>query len=199
MKNKIVLFTLIVCALASCKTTPTKDSPLVEQASPPSTLPTSDLNAADLNDYHQAKGHMVSEAYDQAKDILSRLHRMRPSHTGIAVNLAICEFQLKQFIESQNILNKILDKDAPAQAYNLQGLLHVQNNAHIEALKSYERALKLDNTLFDAHFNIALLYDVYFQNIEAAYKHYQTYLALTPLEDEDTKNWLEQLKYSLGN
>lgn len=190
---------LITCLgfLVSCGSAPviqpTQPSPAVIAVTP-----SNELSARDLDKYHQAKGYIVSNQYKQARSILTVLSQKKSTHTGVLINLAMCEYKLKNYKKSQQILNQAFSYNKLiAQAYNLQGLLFIEEKNITKAFNSYKHALKLDNTLYNAHYNIALLYDIYFQDIPKAYQHYQQYLALSPIEDKNTQNWLEQLKHSL--
>ncbi len=83
-----------------------------------------------------------------------------------------------------------------AEVHNVLGLLAVEQKAFKKAETEYLLAVTLDKKLASAHYNLALLYDIYFQDIDKAYQSYQTYLSLNP-NDSKTRDWVDQLKYSL--
>jgi len=76
-------------------------------------------------------------------------------------------------------------------------LIAVSRGKYKEAETHYLTAIKLDNKNASAHYNLALLYDVFYQDIRSAIPHYEQYLALINQEDEDTLNWVEELKLNL--
>ena len=67
-----------------------------------------------------------------------------------------------------------------------------------EAEKYYKTAISINKNFALAHYNLALLYDIYFQDIKRAYAQYLKYLSLVP-DDKETQAWADELKYSLGN
>ena len=128
---------------------------------------------------------------------LNKLIKKHPDHFGINLNLAILHFKNKDTVIAQEYIDnaKKIDKRSPA-LNNLIGLIAVENKEFELARDSYEYAIKQNKNFANAHYNLALLNDIYFQNIQSAYDSYLTYLKLNP-DDETVKDWVEQLKYSL--
>lgn len=158
------------------------------------------LNETDLDLYHQAKGHIVINDFASAEEILRQLHIKYQNHYGVLLNLAISKFKLKDMDNAQEYLQRAMDIDQAnktSEAHNLQGLMYTEQGKIELAKESYEAALQLDPNSFNAHFNLGLLYDVYYQQLTTAYAHYEQYLNLNPNDDQSTKNWLRELKYSI--
>ena len=86
-----------------------------------------------------------------------------------------------------------------AQALNLLAYLEQVSGEIRSAEKHYKEAIKNKDDYAIAHYNIALLYDVYLQDIESAIPHYERYLKLTNNKDKSTADWLEQLKRTKEN
>jgi len=81
-----------------------------------------------------------------------------------------------------------------AQELKLLAYLEQLNGEIRLAEKNYKEAIKNKDDYAIAHYNIALLYDVYLQDIASAIPHYERYMTLTNNKDKATADWLEQLK-----
>ncbi len=68
-----------------------------------------------------------------------------------------------------------------------------------DAKKDYIKAIELKPDYINAHYNLALLYDIYLQEITLAIKHYETYLSLLKKTDEATQEWVNHLRGTLAN
>ena len=65
--------------------------------------------------------------------------------------------------------------------------------------KHYKEAIENKNDYAIAHYNLALLYDIYFQDVAKAIPHYEKYMELINNEDKNTADWLEQIKRKTDN
>ncbi|MFV9615434.1 MAG: tetratricopeptide repeat protein, partial [Gammaproteobacteria bacterium] len=81
----------------------------------------------------------------------------------------------------------------------LRGQLFVTKRKIHDAKKDYEKAIELKPDYSNAHYNLALLYDIYLQEMALAIKHYETYLSLIKKPDEATQEWVNHLKGVLAN
>ena len=81
----------------------------------------------------------------------------------------------------------------------MRALLHLQNGEIRLAERDYKNAISLYPGYAIAHYNLALLYDIFLQQLEPAIEHYSIYLQLLGREDEDTQNWIKHLENSLAN
>lgn len=197
--SKIGVFFLVFSLLIGCESSgPKKAMPTQVDATKESIVPAF-LSDADELLYQQAVDAINRNEFKKAEKSLVNLQKKYKSHLGSQVNLAIIYFKQEKYPESERAAKTALNIDENnAAIYNLLGLIAVENKDFKYAEKYYVKALTVDKNFADAHHNAALLYDVYFQDIPTAYKHYRAYLALTP-NDNEIKNWVEQLKYSVGN
>ncbi len=83
-----------------------------------------------------------------------------------------------------------------AQAYNLQGLILQKEGQFEQAKQAFEKAIDRKSQYAEALYNLALLYDVYLQDIAKAVTYYNQYLAIVG-EDDATQGWVDQLSSSL--
>jgi len=63
----------------------------------------------------------------------------------------------------------------------------------------YLKAIEIKPAYANAQYNLALLYDIYLQEIELAIKHYEIYTSLLKKPDEATQEWINHLKGTLKN
>ena len=194
---KLILSLAIVSVLTSCANHETKSTSKTPETVKIDRKPTT-LSAADEIDYQQAKDALDTKDYKRAKSLLQKLNKRHPSNESIQGNLAITYFNTKEFnfAKKHADIAKELNAKNP-KILNLLGLIAVENHEFKDAESFYEDALKLDKAYAYAHFNLALLCDVYFQDVDRAYQHYTRYLALVDGADQEVKDWVEQLKYSL--
>lgn len=145
--------------------------------------------------YQQALADLEEKKPQQAEQALSQLARERGDLAEPWLNLALSQYQQQHWEASAKTTEALLTRfpDLP-QAYNLAGLLAVEKGEFSKAQEHYSRALQLDPDYANALYNMALLQDIYLQNIPSAVNYYSQYLR--HVEDEATKAWLEQLSQS---
>jgi tetratricopeptide (TPR) repeat protein len=145
--------------------------------------------------YQQALADLEQQKPQQAERALAQLARERGDLAEPWLNLALSQYQQKHWDESAKTTAALLTRfaDLP-QAHNLAGLLAVEKGEFSKAQEHYTKALQLNPDYPNALYNMALLQDVYLQNIPSAVNYYSQYLR--HVEDEATKAWLEQLSQS---
>ena len=79
----------------------------------------------------------------------------------------------------------------------MMGFIEKQKGNIVKARDYYLRAIEIKDNYALAHYNLALVYDIYIQDIPKAIGHYQKYLALIKRKDQKTAEWVEQLKASM--
>jgi len=180
-------------------------------ASVPSNIPSaaSEIKAQDSNIqepsieslvtlYQDALTELNNNNFKTAEKYFLEVTKTHPDLAGPWANLALIYIKQEHYEKAENYIQKSLEKNPEmAQALNMAGFIEERNGNINKAKNYYEKAIekKPDYTL--AHYNLALLYDVYLQDIVEAIKHYQQYLSLLDSEDEKTENWVEELKYNL--
>ncbi|MFL0809035.1 MAG: tetratricopeptide repeat protein [Agarilytica sp.] len=158
---------------------------------------TSDLSALDANLYNKALATLDADKMKSAAKQLARLQNKNPGHTGIKINLATALYLAGDLDAAAETVKQALSLNANIAALqNIHGLIAFEKKEFKNAETAYLHAIKLDKNLANAHYNLALLYDQYYQDIPKAYRYYQSYIKLNP-SDQATTEWVEQLKYSL--
>lgn len=149
--------------------------------------------------YQQALAHLNRNELDQAEAILRPYTQQHPDLAGPWANLGLIEIKRNRIEEAERRLKTALERNPKLpQALNLLGLVESRkgNFRQAEALYSQAIAHKGDYAL--AHYNLALLYDVYLQDVAKAVPHYEHYLQLIDHKDEATASLLKRLKARLN-
>jgi tetratricopeptide (TPR) repeat protein len=140
--------------------------------------------------------------FDDAKAdiIFSQFIESYPNQAGAYVNLACIRYRQQRFDESMELIDRAirLNERIP-QAFNLQAQLRIRKHQFMLAEQDYLKAIELDTEYTNALYNLALLYDIYFQDIARAIPYYESYLGLLKEPDEATRDWVNQLKNTLNN
>lgn len=182
---------LSACTQESVKTA-------TDETAPQETIPTVEITAGDREQYQEGLTALENNEDGKAESIFLDLTRSQPYMAGPYCNLALIQYKKGQYEESLKTIDRAITlSDKIAQAYNLRAQIHIRNGKIKEAESDYLKALELDQNYANAHYNIALLYDIYYQEIPKAISHYEKYLALLGRPDKATSDWINHLKGSL--
>lgn len=193
--SRIAFIAVLSLLLSNCATQP---APAVTQVAPPDELSTpGSLSQAQQVEFRAAITEIGKENYKRGIKLLKQLDK-QGDFDSVAANLALAYYKTSQLDDAKNSVNRALQiNSSNAKAHNLSGLIAMQEGEFPKAEQAFLEALKLDNNYALAHYNLALLYDVYYQEIRKAYDHYLRYLVLVEYSDKETMSWVEQLKYSV--
>ncbi|MFL0799660.1 MAG: hypothetical protein K6L80_04355 [Agarilytica sp.] len=155
------------------------------------------LSPIDREHYEKALNNLDQKAYKKSLKALQKLDKKHPNHLGVKINLATNYLLVERLDLAASTAQQALSiNNTVAEVHNVLGLIAIEQKAYKKAETEYLLAVTLNKKLAEAHYNIALLYDVYFQDINKAYAYYNSYLELEP-DDQKTRDWVDQLKYSL--
>ena len=153
----------------------------------------------ELQLYKSAIIALNNNELDKAEQLFITISARQPNIAGSWANLALISIKKSDLTQAEFYAKTALAKNANMpQALNLSGYL-AQKKGEINKAKSYYLSAishKSDYAL--AHYNVALLFDIYLQDIAKAIEHYQFYLAYSKKKDENTENWLEGLKATMA-
>lgn len=184
----------LVGALSGCGSVQTRE--------PTSSLQTQGLELLTTDQKAQfTKALNAMQASDSAKarSILTKLIEQQNRVAELHLNLAIVEYRQQNYDAASKSLDQVLKLSPKSpQAYNLQALLAIKKGEFKEAEASLSKALDIKADYSRALYNMALLQDVYLQDIPRAVQFYQRYMEQAP-DDTATKDWLMQLQGSLDN
>lgn len=182
---------LVLVMLVGCESTPTKTrggSVSLDQVAP-----------SDLQLYQQALRYLIDSEPGRAEKGLRQLRRKYPAVMEVNFNLALAHSQQHKFAQAEEVLAVVL-RDAPntAPAHNLAGFIAMSEGQFHEAQQHYQKAIDIEPGYANALYNMALLHDVYLQNIEVAVDFYTRYLAQVE-GDSETEDWIQHLRFSMKN
>lgn len=135
-----------------------------------------------------------------AKALLLGLTQRYPLAGKPWVNVGLISFRRGELDRAQQAAEKALELQPEiAVADYLLGMIAQKKGDAPNAMIHYLAALEKDEQHAHSHYNLALLYDTYYQDLENAVFHYRRYLALIANEDEATLSWVRELESQLRN
>jgi Tfp pilus assembly protein PilF len=171
--TRLIGLVVMTCLLFSgCSSTPTRSQQTT--ASP-----------AMEADFAQALEYMQTANWAGAMDILEGLAVQNEQLPGVWLNLGIARSKLGDSDNAITALEQAVQLDpANAIAHNQLGIVYRQAGDLVRAKQQYEESLGADSRLADAHWNLAMLYELYLHEPARALHHYQEYQQLTGSDDQ---------------
>lgn len=189
----ISLFSLAACAGPSIK-------PLVEDQAVSKVESHDTPPAFDTALYQQGITALDNNELAEAQQIFNQFIDRNPGLSGAYTNLALIHFKLEEYEQSLKLTSRALELNMKQpEAYHLSAQIFIKMGKINDALAHYQKAIELKPAYRNAHYNLALLYDIYLQEIELAVKHYQIYMTLIEKPDQPTQEWIDHLKGMLKN
>lgn len=193
--NKLIIAGLVLL-LSGCASVPTP--PTASAKKPTSSAKAKAEAKAEITMYALAMADIKTNKLNQARDLLTKLTDKHPELAGPWANLALVDIKAKDLTKAKQHVNKALKRDpAMPQAYNLLGYIDKQQGHINQAISDYQQAIAKKPDYALAHYNLALLYDVYLQDVPKAVQHYKRYLALSKTPDKRTAAWVKELESSM--
>lgn len=190
------LLILAILLSTACSSTPSRQQELSE--GPTEVNGEISVSAAEKHLYRQAITALNAGQLDEAESLLRTFSEQKPQFAGPLANLGLVYYKKGNKELAAETLNRALEKNSKqAHALNLLGEIAYEEGQASKAEDYYKRALAIKDDYANAHYNLALVYDIYFQDVARAVVHYRRYMELTNFDDKDTANWLEQLENSL--
>lgn len=187
----------LVIVLGGCATQPRQDA-----ITPTGTDSTGSLgvSAADETElYRRAITALNNSQLDLAEAELKKIAKSRSDLAGPWLNLALIDIKKKDLENAYKNLNKALERNPKmAQAFNMRGFLELARGNITKAVADYRQAITLKEDYALAHYNYALVHDIYFQDMKTAVQHYKRYLELTKSQDKKTADWVVELERNLA-
>lgn len=148
-----------------------------------------------MAEYARALQTRMAGNHQQALVMFRSLAERFPQLSGPQLNVGLIYMEQQDFAKAQQALEKCLAiNDANPYAHNALGLALREQGKFDDALIHYERALVLDPKYARAHFNLAVLAELYLQDLSLALKHFQAYQDLQKIPDENVGNWIVDLQ-----
>ena len=128
-----------------------------------------------------------------------------PEYPGALVNLSIAYDRAERTDDAMQMVDMALAIDPEYKyALNQQGILLRKQGDLQAADKAWRAALAQDENYANAWYNLGVLYDLYFQDLETALDAYQRYQALAADDpgftepDRQVAGWIRDLERRLG-
>ena len=208
--SKSTLAIVLITMLAACQGGPERapePAPEVEPAPAVETAPVSEEAEAqpepepvDFNQqfYEEAVASLKSGKAGIALELLLKVSSDAPDKPFVFTNLGLTYLKLqKPELAEQAFQQAIKLNDDDAVAHNHLGILLRQQGEFEAARQHYQKALKIDSGYALAHLNIGILYDIYFQDLKLALRHYQRYQALIGEENSQVAGWIVDIERQL--
>jgi tetratricopeptide (TPR) repeat protein len=187
---------LVLLALTGCTGIATHE-PASGVLAPGETLSASADNETNL--YRQAITALNNSQLEQAEADLKTIINERPEFAGPWINLALIDIRKKNLEGAEKNLAKALERNPKMpQIFNALGFIETSKGNINKAVDNYRQAIALKKDYAIAHYNLALLQDIYLQDAKVAVEHYKRYLELTEYQDKKTADWVLELERSLA-
>ncbi len=158
------------------------------------------VSQSDREKYRAGITALYQGELSSARRTFNEFIRLHPQLAGAYSNLALIEYKEAKYAEAMKLAEKAITLNPQqAQAYHIRGKTYVKLGKIHEAKADYLKAVELKPGYIQAQYNLALLYDIYLQDIASAVKHYELYMALNKTQDEKTRDWISHLKGTLAN
>jgi len=191
--NSFILITLLFLSACSSLPSHTVNHPHTEKVST-----TQKTAMIDISLYRKGLTELNQEHYAVAMKIFYTIIGEHPDLAGPWANLALINIKNHNLDKAQKNLKHALALDSSMpQIYNMLGFIEKQKGNINKAVDYYELAIAKKPDYALAHYNLALLYDVYLQDIPDAITHYKRYLALGNTQDKKTADWVNELESTL--
>ena len=145
--------------------------------------------------YRLAQKHLQGKAYTKALPLLNEITMASPGYVDAWANLAVVLYGLQRYTDADVAINRALAlANDVAELYEIAGLIQVELGHYKAAEAAYQKAVQLKPDCASCHYHLALLFDIYYQDLEGAIAQYQAYLDSIPNTDEDIQAWVDELK-----
>jgi tetratricopeptide (TPR) repeat protein len=194
-QNYRVAYIQITLVLASMLFSACTQSPDIPQNIPSSQQPAPDLELdATKQQFLNSVSLMQAGQYNAAQQLLSKLVKQAPKRSVYWANYAVSQYKSGDAQAALLSIDSALALQPTLEAaLNLKAVILIDLGRVSDAEKLLLSAVAKYPDNSNLLYNIALVYDIYFQDARKAAHYYQRYLNLAK-EDAETASWLKQLK-----
>lgn len=149
--------------------------------------------------YAQAMAALKAGNDDQALVLLRDISNQHPNLSGPLLNQAILLRKKGRLEEAQDLLKKsMMSQTQNPRVFNELGVVNRELGNFKQAKSAYETAIRLAPGYDRAHYNLAVLADLYLNDPALAVKEFEMYQSLQDSRDKKVDGWLKELKRRAG-
>ena len=187
---------LLLISLVGCAGTPIHQEHQVPVLANGATAETADKEIAL---FQQAITLLNNAELEKAESDFTALAKIRPGLAGPWLNLALIDLKKKDMASAEKNVAIALERNpSMPQAYNILGFIALSKGSMSKAVAHYQKAVSLKTDYAIAHYNLALVHDIYLHDNATAVTHYKRYLELTNNKDKKTGDWVAELERGLS-
>lgn len=186
----------LLLLLAGCTAAPPAPPPAAVEEKPAAVAPPPDPQLEAVRaDYEIALATIASGDLDSAAAQLRDIAERAPQSVTPLANLARVQQQLGHVDEAEKSLREAIARHPEAPFYNALGVLQRKQGKFAEARQSYQQALAIDGDFALAHYNLAVLCDLYLDEPATALEHYRHYQRLANERAQNqVTGWIAELE-----
>ena len=144
--------------------------------------------------YDAALRLLEQEKYAEGVAAMQQVADKQPDVTAPQINLGIAYERMGDLAHAEASFAKALELNPNHPVVHDElGLLYRETGRFADARASYEKALAIAPGFHFAHRNLAILCDVYLNDLPCALAHYEAYAQAEP-DDQEVQKWIADLR-----
>lgn len=152
------------------------------------------FSTAVREDFQSAVRLVAQDEYAGGIALLEKVTEAAPSATAAHIDLGIAYRLERRYEQAEASFRRALELNpSHPVAHNELGIVYRRMGRFAEARRSYESALQILPEFHHARRNLAILCDVYIDDLPCALENYERYAQVVP-EDEQVGMWIADLR-----
>ncbi|MDX1694767.1 MAG: tetratricopeptide repeat protein [Ketobacteraceae bacterium] len=148
--------------------------------------------------FDEALARLRNGDLEAALVLFQEISAQFPSLAGPVVNQAIILRNQEKYEQAKSVLQSaLLNRAQNPYLMNELGLVHRHLGNFEAAKQAYLAAIRMEPNYDKAHYNLAVLADLYLHDPVLAYKEFQVYQSLQAEPDKKVAGWLKEIERRL--